>query len=65
MSPVTVHPSAQAQLADWLEEAADDACDEVLYPNPHLAGALRDLADEVRRAGPACAVITTSPEGTP
>lgn len=61
---LTIHPSARQTLIDWLEEAAADACDAVLYPNPHLAGALRALADEVRRAGPACAVITTSPEGS-
>lgn len=65
MSPVTVHPSARMQLIDWLEEAADDASDDVLYPNPHLAAAFRDLADEIRRAVPVGAVITTGPQESP
>ena len=60
MSPVTIHPSARAQLMDWLDEAADEAADTMLYPNPYLAAAFRDLADEVRRANPVS--ITTCPQ---
>ena len=58
----TIHPSVQRQVADWLEEAATDARDAGLYPNPYLAEAFAGLAASIRRLAPASHQRAERPE---
>jgi len=60
MSPVVIPAVVRDRVIDWLEEAAQDAADELLYPEPHLATAFQDLADELRRAGSTAIDLTTT-----
>jgi hypothetical protein len=57
-----IHPSVQQQVAEWLEDAAHDARNADLYPNPHLAEAFASLAASVRRLAPASPHRAESPE---